>query len=123
MKTFRFVLVYARKYVKPLVLTVVSMVLLVGGQLVIPWIVRSMIAEVQHPTGGQAAVDTMTRLALLALAIYLLRAGLQFVRSYMAHVAGWGVVSDCRRHVYEHLQQLSLRFYADAGDAHCPRGA
>jgi len=113
MKTFRFVLVYARKYVKPLVLTVVSMVLLVGAQLVIPWIVRSMIAEVQHPTGGQAAVDTMTRLALIALAIYILRAGLQFVRSYMAHVAGWGVVSDCRRHVYEHLQQLSLRFYAD----------
>ena len=113
MKTFRFVLVYARKYVKPLVLTVVSMVLLVGGQLVIPWIVRSMIAQIQHPTGGQAAADTMTRLALLALAIYLLRAGLQFVRSYMAHVAGWGVVSDCRRHVYKHLQRLSLRFYAD----------
>jgi len=113
MKTFRFVLVYARKYVKPLVLTVVSMVLLVGAQLVIPWIVRSMIAEVQHSTGGQAAVHTITRLALLALVIYVLRAGLQFVRSYMAHVAGWGVVSDCRRHVYEHLQQLSLRFYAD----------
>ncbi|MCG2767877.1 MAG: ABC transporter ATP-binding protein [Chloroflexota bacterium] len=113
MKTFRFVLVYARKYVKPLVLTVVSMVLLVGARLVIPWIIRAMIAEVQHPAGAQAGLDTMLRLALLALGTYLLRAVLQFIRSYMAHVAGWGVVADCRRHVYEHLQQLSLRFYAD----------
>jgi ATP-binding cassette subfamily B protein len=31
----------------------------------------------------------------------------------MAHVAGWGVVADARQHIYEHLQQLSLRFYAD----------
>jgi ATP-binding cassette subfamily B protein/subfamily B ATP-binding cassette protein MsbA len=31
----------------------------------------------------------------------------------MAHVAGWGVVSDVRRHIYEHLQRLSLRFYED----------
>jgi ATP-binding cassette subfamily B protein/subfamily B ATP-binding cassette protein MsbA len=31
----------------------------------------------------------------------------------MAHVAGWGVVADLRKHVYEHLQRLSLRFYED----------
>jgi ATP-binding cassette, subfamily B, bacterial len=40
-------------------------------------------------------------------------AGMQFLRSYMAHVAGWGVVADARRHIYEHLQRLSLRFYED----------
>ena len=38
---------------------------------------------------------------------------LQFVRSYMAHVAGWSVVADVRATVYEHLQRLSLRFYED----------
>ncbi len=113
MKTFRFVLTYAENYIKPLVLTIISMVLLVGAQIVIPWVVRMMILEVQNATGGQAATHTIARLALLALVVYLLRAGLQFVRSYMAHVAGWGVVSDCRRHVYEHLQRLSLRFYED----------
>jgi ATP-binding cassette subfamily B protein/subfamily B ATP-binding cassette protein MsbA len=31
----------------------------------------------------------------------------------MAHVAGWGVVADARKRVYEHLQRLSLRFYED----------
>jgi len=113
MKTLRFVITYARNYTRHLVLTVVSMILLVGAQLVIPWIVRSMIAELQNPVGGPASIDIITRLALLALGIYAVRAVLQFLRSYMAHVAGWGVVADCRRHVYRHLQRLSLRFYED----------
>ncbi len=42
-----------------------------------------------------------------------MRGVLRFFRSYMAHVAGWGVVADARRHIYEHLQRLSLRFYED----------
>ena len=113
MKTLRFVITYARRYTKYLLLTIISMVLLVGAQLVIPWIVRSMIAEVQNPTGGQASLDIIARLTSLALGIYALRAVLRFLRSYMAHVAGWGVVADCRRHVYGHLQRLSLRFYED----------
>ena len=39
--------------------------------------------------------------------------GLQFLRSYMAHVAGWGVVADLRKHIIEHMQRLTLRFYED----------
>ena len=31
----------------------------------------------------------------------------------MAHVAGWGVVADMRKYLYDHLQRLSLRFYED----------
>jgi ATP-binding cassette subfamily B protein/subfamily B ATP-binding cassette protein MsbA len=31
----------------------------------------------------------------------------------MAHIAGWGVVSDARKFVYEHIQKLSLHFYED----------
>jgi ATP-binding cassette subfamily B protein/subfamily B ATP-binding cassette protein MsbA len=50
-------------------------------------------------------------LALLTLLIYLARGALWFLRSYMSHVAGWGVVADVRQQIYEHLQQLSLRFY------------
>ncbi len=35
------------------------------------------------------------------------------MRSYQAHIAGWGVVADLRKHLYRHLQRLSLRFYED----------
>jgi ATP-binding cassette subfamily B protein/subfamily B ATP-binding cassette protein MsbA len=47
------------------------------------------------------------------LVVYIVRAVLQFLRSYMAHIAGWGVVADLRKYVFDHLQRLSLRFYED----------
>ena len=28
-------------------------------------------------------------------------------------MAGWGVVADVRKYIYEHMQRLSLRFYED----------
>jgi ATP-binding cassette subfamily B protein len=31
----------------------------------------------------------------------------------MAHLAGWGVVADLRKQIYDHVQRLSLRFYED----------
>jgi ATP-binding cassette subfamily B protein/subfamily B ATP-binding cassette protein MsbA len=113
MKTIKFLLVYARNYLTPLLVTIVSMIFLVGVQLVTPWIIKTVVAAVNDPARGPGAMDLMARLALLLLAVYILRAGLQFLRSYLAHVAGWGVVADARRHIYDHLQRLSLRFYED----------
>jgi ATP-binding cassette subfamily B protein/subfamily B ATP-binding cassette protein MsbA len=112
-KPFKFVFKYAKQHVTPLVVTVVSMLLLVGAQLLGPWIIKTMIGTVTASGAGPEEMQTIARLALLALVVYLARAGLQFLRSYMAHVAGWHVVADTRRHVYEHLQRLSLRFYED----------
>jgi ATP-binding cassette, subfamily B, bacterial len=112
-KPFQLVFTYARKYIWALIITVVSMLLLVGVQLLIPWIVRILITAITVPTTEQASLDLVGQLTLLALAIYVARAGLQFLRSYMAHVAGWGVVADLRLHIYEHLQRLTLRFYED----------
>ncbi len=113
MKTARFVYGYARSNLLALALTVGSMVLLVGVQLLAPWIVKTMIAEVTDPEAGAEALQQVSRLAVLALGVYIARGGLTFVRSYMAHVAGWSVVADVRSDVYEHLQRLSLRFYED----------
>lgn len=87
------------------------MLLLVGAQLTIPWIIRTMIDSVTTADGISYAL--VTRLALLALGVYTARGLLQFLRSYMAHIAGWGVVAEARKKVYEHLQRLSLRYYED----------
>ncbi len=114
MRTLKLVLGYGRNYLTPLALTVVSMIALVGVQLLVPWIVRTLVASVtDQATWTPQTLALVTRLALFLLSLYLLRALLQFLRSYMAHVAGWGVVSDIRQHIYEHLQRLSLRFYED----------
>ena len=113
MQPLSFLVAYARRYTWALVVTVAAMLLLVAVQLVIPWIIKSMVAAVTATEAGAFSQAVVTRLALMALAVYVARAGLQFLRSYMAHVAGWGVVADARTLLYEHLQRLSLRFYAD----------
>jgi ATP-binding cassette subfamily B protein/subfamily B ATP-binding cassette protein MsbA len=72
-----------------------------------------MVATVSDPGVSQMDMRYIGQLALLALGVYSLRTVLQFVRSYMAHIAGWSVVADVRSEVYQHLQRLSLRFYED----------
>jgi ATP-binding cassette subfamily B protein len=109
----KFVFKYARKYTGALTATVVSMLLLVGVELLAPWIISRMVGTLTDTGLSPESLATISRLALLALAAYIARAGLQFARSYMAHVAGWHVVADARRHIYEHLQRLSLSFYED----------
>jgi ABC-type multidrug transport system fused ATPase/permease subunit len=89
------------------------MLLLVGVQLLIPWIIRELVAAVTDPSAKLNSMQFITQLAFIVLGIYVVRGIFQFLRSYMAHVAGWGVVADVRRHVYEHLQRLTLRFYED----------
>lgn len=112
MKPFNFLWLYAKKYTGTLIITIISMLALVAVQLLIPWIIKTMVGAVTA-ADGQFNQTLVTRLALLALAVYTARAALQFLRSYMAHVAGWGVVAEARKLVYEHLQKLSLRFYED----------
>jgi len=113
MKTLGFLNDYARKYSRALILTVLSMVFLVAVQLVTPWLIRNLVATITSAEASLESMNMVTRLALIALAVHLIRGFLQFVRSYMGHVAGWGVVADVRQEIYMHLQRLSLRFYED----------
>jgi ATP-binding cassette, subfamily B, bacterial len=113
MKPFQLIFNYARRYSTSLVVTALSMLALVGIQLLIPWIVKLLIARITDPGTTLADMNYVTTLTLIVLAAYLVRAGLTFVRSYLAHVAGWGVVADVREYIYEHMQRLSLRFYED----------
>jgi ATP-binding cassette subfamily B protein/subfamily B ATP-binding cassette protein MsbA len=112
-KPFQIVFAYARKYYIVLIVTIISMLLLVGVQLLIPWIIKILISAVTDQASVKNSLSLITQLTIIVLLIYIARAGLQFLRSYMAHVAGWGVVADVRKHIYDHLQRLSLRFYED----------
>jgi len=113
MKPFQLIFNYARKYTFSLIVTAISMLALVGIQLLIPWIVKLLVAEVTAPAASLANMSYVTKLAIIVLIAYIGRAGLTFIRSYIAHVAGWGVVADVREYIYEHMQRLSLRFYED----------
>lgn len=118
MRKLRYLFLFAQNYKLSLGITVVSMLLLVAVQLLIPWIIRTMIGAITNTMtnaeGGDAFSQALiTRLALIALAVYAARAVLQFLRSYMAHIAGWGVVADARKLFYGHIQRLSLRYYSN----------
>jgi ATP-binding cassette subfamily B protein len=113
MKPFQLIFKYARKYSLFLTITAISMLALVGVQLLIPWVIKLLVAEVTKPGASLEAMGYITRLALIVLAVYIARSVLQFLRSYMAHLAGWGVVADVRKYIYDHMQRLSLRFYED----------
>ena len=111
MQKIGFLFDYAKNYLGALIITALSMVLLVGVQLVGPWIIKMMIFTVNDHILTPESMGYVAGLAMLALGMYLLRGVFEFLRSYMAHVAGWGVVADARSHIYAHLQKLSLRFY------------
>ncbi|MCX7019378.1 MAG: ABC transporter ATP-binding protein [bacterium] len=113
MKPLQIIFVYARRYKLALAVTAFSMLALVGVQLFIPWIIRMLIAAITAPGATLGDMNLVTQLTLAVLVIYIARAGLQFLRSYMAHIAGWGVVADVRKYIYDHMQRLSLRFYED----------
>jgi ATP-binding cassette subfamily B protein/subfamily B ATP-binding cassette protein MsbA len=113
MKPLQLVSRFAQHYWKELLITVVSMLALVGIQLFIPWAVRSLINTVTAGMDSPQTLHAITMLTLAVIAVYLMRGVFQYLRSYMAHIAGWGVVADLRKYVYDHLQRLSLRFYED----------
>ncbi len=113
MKPFKLIFTYALKYRAALALTASSMLLLVGAQLLIPWIVKTLVGAVTAPGANLDVMNLVRQLTITVLVVYLARAGLQFLRSYQAHLAGWGVVADVRKYIYEHLQRLSLRYYED----------
>ncbi len=115
MKPFKLIFKYAHNYTLPLALTIISMLLLVGVQLAVPWIIKILVDNVTQTSSQPTSqpLPLITTLTLVVLGIFILRGILQFLRSYQAHIAGWGVVADLRKHLYEHLQRLSLRFYED----------
>lgn len=113
MKAFNLVFRFARNYTTQLVVTVISMILLVGVQLLIPWVIRSLVAAVTQQPVDSGTMAHVTRLTIVTAVALVAKGVLQFLRSYMAHIAGWGVVADMRKYLYQHLQRLSLRFYED----------
>ncbi len=113
MKPFQLIFTYAKKYKLALTITTISMLVLVGVQLLIPWIIKTLVGTITGPGASLDDMPFVTQLAVVVLLVYLARAVMQFLRSYLAHLAGWGVVADVRTYIYEHMQRLSLRFYED----------
>ena len=113
MKPLKLLFNFAKNYKKALFWAVFSMMVLVGAQLLIPWLIRSLINVVTDQSLTTASLKTITNISIIAMLAFIGRGTMQFLHTYTAHIAGWGVVSDARKFVYDHLQRLSLRYYED----------
>ena len=105
----------ARKYWKYIIFSTVSVLVMTGANLVIPELTRSMV-RILEQSGGVSVDDSINRIiliAVIAFVVYLLRAALQFIQTYISHYAAWNFVAGIRGRIYEHLQRLSIGYYHD----------
>jgi len=102
------ILAYVRPYWPHLTLVAISLVLISLLSLALPWAVKNLVDLV---VVGQDLAQ-LNRLALLLVAIFVLRAILGFVQTYLTAWVGERVVARLRLDIYEHLLSLSLGFFA-----------
>ncbi len=69
MKSLKLVLSFARTYWKYLFITVISMLLLVAVQLLIPWIIKLLIGMI---TEGKVVPETFRKITLLSLSVLVI---------------------------------------------------
>ena len=91
--------------------------LITGVSLVPPYLAGYLIDEIVRPVqAGSLELGTALRTAWVAVVVmalvYLVREGAAHVRLKQMSVLGEFVARDLRTELYEHLQRLSLSFYA-----------
>ena len=62
---------------------------------------------------GTVSLPVIRSLALLLLALYLLRVLFRFLSNFLAHKAAWYLVGDLRGRLYDRLQSFDLGFFHD----------
>lgn len=85
MKPFSLIFAYVKKYTGSLIITSISMLALVVVQLLIPWIIRSLVSLVTDAGVSIDSMGTITKMTLLVLAVYIARAILQFIAPTPEH--------------------------------------
>ena len=102
----------ATRYKGLYIIAILSTLLLTAVNLAAPKILSQMTGIVG---GGMddAALQTVGRLAMLLLLLYLLRILFRFLSNYLAHKAAWYLVGDLRDRMYRKLQSLDLGFFHD----------
>ena len=108
LETYARILGYVRPYWHYLVLAAISLVLFSLLSLAVPWVIKNLI----DTAVVAEQVAQLNRFALILGGIFVLRAGLGFVQTYLLAWVGERVVASLRRETYDHLLSLSLGFFA-----------
>lgn len=92
-------------------MAVATITLLIGSGigLIFPLIIQNLVNTVLTKAG----MEQLNQMTLLLIGVFLVRAVFYYFQTYYLSYVGERIVVDLRTQVYEHLQTLSIRFYAD----------
>ncbi|MDF2929826.1 MAG: putative multidrug export ATP-binding/permease protein, partial [Anaerospora sp.] len=102
----------AKKYYWQLAGAVAGIVAYTAINLLGPALISQLI-DLLTSNFSKADIPKVQHLALLLLGTYMIRAIFRLASDYWAHYAAWNIVAEMRVKLYNHLQNLSLRFYSD----------
>ena len=102
----------AARYKVLYVVAILSTLALTFVNLTAPKVLSAMTGVVERGV-DDAALNTVMRLALALLMLYLLRVLFRFMSNYLTHKAAWYLVGDLRSRLYDKLQSLDLGFFHD----------
>jgi len=102
----------AARYKGLYILAILSTLGLTLVNLSAPKVLSSMTGVVEKGV-DDSALKVVSRLALILLALYILRILFRYLSNYLAHKAAWYLVGDLRSRMYNKLQSLDLGFFHD----------
>src|SRR6478672_754973 len=105
---WRRLLAYLMPYRWRMALAVLALLLSSGLGLAFPLVIVRLLDSVTQVK----SYGSLNGLALLLVGLFLVQAAFAFVQSYLLNYIGERIVYDLRTSLYNHLQQLSLDFYA-----------
>ena len=100
---------YLKPYKGKMTLAILALLVSSGFGLAFPLVIVRLLNSVTQAK----SFAPLNNLAFLLVGIFLLQAAFSFVQSYLLAYIGEHIVYDLRTSLYDHLQQLSLDFYAN----------
>jgi len=108
---------YLKPYRRDLTLGMAAATLITLVSLIPPWLAGYVLDRLVAPArGGRLPVERAALLAWIAVSamalVFLVRQGAAWIRLRLMAIMGEWVARDLRTELYEHLQRLSLAFFA-----------
>lgn len=107
-------LIFAKPYWPYILGTIIAGVVKFVMPIAVPMTIKTIIDDVINgPEPLAERTQHLNRVALILSGIMVTQAAAIFFRTYLVRYAGMHIIFDLRSALYEHLQQLSLRFFEE----------
>ena len=107
------------QFVKPyrwlIVITIIIGLVKFGIPLIMPWLLKYIIDDVIQG-GGSLQGKTSGLITAVGIAFFIfavIRPPVEYYRQYFAQRISNTILYDLRKHIFDHLQKLSLRYYSN----------